>query len=74
VRVATTDTDITGVVPTLRGVFEEIDRASGEGVALVDKVGGAIGSVDDTVGNEGESLERAARARGPGPGLALLMR
>jgi hypothetical protein len=62
VRVATTDIDITGVVPTLRGVFQKIDRARGEGVALIDKVGGAVGSVDDTAGNKGESLERAARA------------
>ena len=61
-RVATPDIDITGVVPTLRGVFKEIDRARGEGVALIDKIGRAVGSIDDTIGNEGESLEGAARA------------
>ncbi len=62
-RVATPHIDIAGVVPTLRGVFEEIDRAGRESVALIDKVGGAVGSIDHTVGNEGESLERAARAQ-----------
>lgn len=65
-RVATANIDIAGVVPALRGVFEEIDRAGGESVALIDKVGGAVGSIDDTVGNEGQGLERAARAERAG--------
>ena len=60
-RVATPNVDVTGVVPALRGVFEKVDRAGGEGVALIDEVRGTVRSVDDTVGNERKSLERAAR-------------
>src|SRR5580765_9000212 len=51
---------VAGVIPALRGVFEQVDGADWEGLALNDSVG-AAGSQDGS-GYEAQSVERATRA------------